>query len=202
MFALLTPRYFSPVRFCSKNLPIFAAIIDYICGNIAASFDPTFWPLHGQIERLLSFKRIRAERGATKFDESWGYTTGDGALYLQGICDWSAVEDEEDLDTLPTCKFGDGGSIAMQIFDITFLVSRFALTFCCQVFSLCLLSIVLAISVSRITTSPLCSKINFQKNPLKNPLLFLFITFSLYMYRCYLLRAQRVRCVGLREFPR
>lgn len=72
----------------------------------AAAFDPTFWPLHGQIERLLSLKRIMIEQGeVTDFDETWAFTDYNkysGAAYLDGVCDWSKVAGSGDL-TLPTC---------------------------------------------------------------------------------------------------
>lgn len=74
----------------------------------AASFDPTFWPLHGAAERLLNYKRVLIKKGViTDFDETWGYPDFDrtsGAAYVPGICDWSGVQGPEDL-TLPTCSF-------------------------------------------------------------------------------------------------
>jgi hypothetical protein len=72
----------------------------------AAAFDPTFWPLHGQLERLLGAKRIMISHGTiTNFDETWAFTEynkASGAAYLNGICDWSNVAGSGDL-TLPTC---------------------------------------------------------------------------------------------------
>jgi hypothetical protein len=72
----------------------------------AAAFDPTFWPLHGQLERLLGAKRIMISQGTiTNFDETWAFTEynkASGAAYLNGICDWSNVAGAGDL-TLPTC---------------------------------------------------------------------------------------------------
>lgn len=71
----------------------------------SAPYDPTFWPLHGTIERLLGLKRIKLSQGeitSDDFDETWGYDT-DNYLYLVGICDWSAVQSNDDL-TLPTCN--------------------------------------------------------------------------------------------------
>ena len=71
----------------------------------SAPYDPTFWPLHGTIERLLGLKRIKLSQGeitSADFDETWGYDT-DNYLYLVGICDWSAVQSNDDL-TLPTCN--------------------------------------------------------------------------------------------------
>jgi hypothetical protein len=75
----------------------------------AASFDPTFWPLHGAAERLLDYKRTLVKTGViTEFDETWGYPEFDrtsGAAYIPGICDWSNVNGVEDL-TLPICTLG------------------------------------------------------------------------------------------------
>jgi hypothetical protein len=72
----------------------------------AAAYDPTFWPLHGQIERILGAKRIMISQGSiTDFDETWAYTEynkASGAAYLNGVCDWSKVAGSGDL-TLPTC---------------------------------------------------------------------------------------------------
>ena len=72
----------------------------------AASFDPSFWPLHGAMERLLDLKRIYVATGElTNFDETWAFVTynkASGAAYLDGVCDWSKVAGSGDL-TLPTC---------------------------------------------------------------------------------------------------
>uniref|UniRef100_A0A6C0KH90 Tyrosinase copper-binding domain-containing protein n=1 Tax=viral metagenome TaxID=1070528 RepID=A0A6C0KH90_9ZZZZ len=72
----------------------------------AAAIDPSFWPLHGQIERLLGAKRIMISQGTiTNFDETWAFTEynkASGAAYLNGVCDWSKVAGSGDL-TLPTC---------------------------------------------------------------------------------------------------
>jgi len=71
----------------------------------SASFDPVFWPLHGQIERILGLKRIQLSRGVIKsssFDETWGFYD-DTTTYLAGSCDWSGVTSSEDL-TLPVCS--------------------------------------------------------------------------------------------------
>ena len=68
----------------------------------AAPFDPTFWPLHGQIERMVGLKRIMVARGEATFDETWGYTTTN-YRFLRGECDWSKVTSASDL-TLPTCN--------------------------------------------------------------------------------------------------
>jgi hypothetical protein len=73
---------------------------------IKASFDPTFWPLHGSIERMLGLKRLQKSRGLVEFDETWGYDYSDPkAIYLKGRCDWSEVTSVEDL-TLPVCNVG------------------------------------------------------------------------------------------------
>lgn len=71
-----------------------------------APFDPTFWPLHGSMERMLGLKRILLDDGIVEFDETWGYPSydpTDGAAYLNGVCDWSGVANSSDL-TLPTCS--------------------------------------------------------------------------------------------------
>jgi hypothetical protein len=68
-----------------------------------APYDPSFWPVHGQIERILALKRAGVSKGTvTNFDETWGFEA-ENTRYLQGICDWSAVTDVTDL-TLPTCN--------------------------------------------------------------------------------------------------
>ena len=80
----------------------------------AAAIDPIFWPLHGQIERLLGAKRILISKGEiTDFNETWAFKEYDkygGGAYLNGVCDWSNVKGSGDL-TLPTCilnKICDG----------------------------------------------------------------------------------------------
>ena len=74
-----------------------------------ASFDPTFWPLHGAMERLLGLKRILISEGViTNFDSTWSWVDFNkysGAAYLYGKCDWSNVKNSEDL-TLPDCDLG------------------------------------------------------------------------------------------------
>jgi hypothetical protein len=67
-----------------------------------ASFDPSFWPLHGQIERILSRKRIMSSLGVVNFHDTWGWETNN-YRYLVGVCDWSGVKDVTDL-TLPSCN--------------------------------------------------------------------------------------------------
>jgi hypothetical protein len=72
----------------------------------AAAFDPSFWPLHGALERLADLKRILVSQGdITTFDEAWEYITYNktsGAVYLNGVCDWSRIGGSGDL-TMPTC---------------------------------------------------------------------------------------------------
>ena len=72
-----------------------------------ASWDPTFWPLHGSIERLLGLKRIELLAGNTTFNTTWDYDYSTNKFYLAGVCDWSAVTSVDDL-TLPTCTMGSG----------------------------------------------------------------------------------------------
>jgi hypothetical protein len=95
-----------------------------IAGEMFASnapYDPTFWPIHGSTDRLLSLKRILFSQGDVEFDETWGfekYSKDKGALFLDGVCDWSAVTSVDDL-TLPTCNttascYGHGESDVMD----------------------------------------------------------------------------------------
>jgi len=91
----------------SELLTILRAIEDSgVAGEMftsSAPYDPTFWPLHGSIERLVGLKRINVQLGnIDDFDETWGYDYGANSFYLAGICDWSAVDGADDL-TLPTC---------------------------------------------------------------------------------------------------
>lgn len=73
-----------------------------------ASYDPTFWPVHGAAERLLGYKRALISLGTISsddFDETWGfpaYYKSNPEIYLSGRCDWSNVRGVDDL-TLPTC---------------------------------------------------------------------------------------------------
>ena len=109
-------KFFSPRSSDAFYLEVLRGIEDPgVAGEMftsAASFDPTFWPLHGAAERLLDYKRLLLQRGdlqAEDFDESWGYPAFDrtsGAAYVPGICDWSNVSSVSDL-TLPTCTFGN-----------------------------------------------------------------------------------------------
>ena len=72
----------------------------------AAPYDPAFWPVHGQIDRVLSLKRVRLAQGylsSKTFSEEWGFAAKD-KRYLAGRCDWTGVASVEDL-TLPTCSF-------------------------------------------------------------------------------------------------
>ncbi len=73
-----------------------------------APYDPTFWPLHGTIERLVDYKLINVLlTNDTDFDTTWDYPAYNGVVapHLDGICDWSAVTSSSDL-TLPSCTFG------------------------------------------------------------------------------------------------
>jgi hypothetical protein len=69
----------------------------------AAPYDPSFWPIHGQLERIMGLKRAKVSMGDIKFDETWGFG-GANSKYLEGVCDWSRVESVDDL-TLPACDF-------------------------------------------------------------------------------------------------
>ena len=71
-----------------------------------ASYDPTFWPLHGQLDRILSAKLVELEKGTVEFDTSWGFITNNGR-YTVGRCDWSNISDISDM-TLPVCEMGTG----------------------------------------------------------------------------------------------
>jgi len=81
----------------------------------AAPFDPTFWPLHGSMERMMGLRRLLKDEGVADWDETWGYPeydSSDNAAYLPGVCDWSGVSSQTDL-TLPVCDteadcFGHG----------------------------------------------------------------------------------------------
>ena len=69
----------------------------------AAPYDPAFWPIHGQLERVLGLKRAKKSMGEINFDETWGFGGASGK-YLAGVCDWSRIESVQDL-TLPECDF-------------------------------------------------------------------------------------------------
>jgi len=91
----------------STYLTILRAIEDSgVAGEMftsGAPIDPTFWPLHGSIERLMGLKRIGVAQGSiTDFNETWAYDYAANDYYLAGICDWSAVTSATDL-TLPDC---------------------------------------------------------------------------------------------------
>ena len=62
----------------------------------ASPFDPTFWLIHGSMDRLLQWRRIQAASGNLPFDEKWGYTHGAGEQRTPSetglVCDWSAVD--------------------------------------------------------------------------------------------------------------
>mmetsp|Transcript_24921 Transcript_24921/g.29436 ORF Transcript_24921/g.29436 Transcript_24921/m.29436 type:complete len:676 (+) Transcript_24921:60-2087(+) len=70
----------------------------------AAPQDPTFWPLHGNAERLISVMRIYKNRGIIDFDETWGYAHIHSLPSDTGmICDWSEATGTLDM---PTCTKG------------------------------------------------------------------------------------------------
>ena len=70
------------------------------------SDDPTFWPLHGSIERLIGYKRMNVALYGLTFDETWAYPEYDASngAYLDGVCDWSDVTSD---DEFPTCTSGE-----------------------------------------------------------------------------------------------
>ena len=71
-----------------------------------APYDPTFWPLHGSIERLIGYKRMNVALYGLTFDETWAYPEYDASngAYLDGVCDWSDVTSD---DEFPTCTSGE-----------------------------------------------------------------------------------------------
>jgi hypothetical protein len=74
----------------------------------ASSFDPSFWVVHGTLERILSLKRARLQINPERtFDETWGFSTAN-TRYLVGICDWSAITDTQNDLTLPACNMDPG----------------------------------------------------------------------------------------------
>jgi hypothetical protein len=102
MSVVTHPRFRSVGR-----TPVWQAIEDPgVVGEMltsAAPFDPSFWPIHGQLERILGLKRARKSQNALKFDETWGFGGASGK-FLSGVCDWSRIESVSDL-TLPECDF-------------------------------------------------------------------------------------------------
>mmetsp|Transcript_19693 Transcript_19693/g.17875 ORF Transcript_19693/g.17875 Transcript_19693/m.17875 type:complete len:530 (+) Transcript_19693:381-1970(+) len=75
----------------------------------AASFDPIFWPLHGQIERIIGLKRIKLMTdNDILFEEGWSFYNDDNRV-LNGVCDWSGISSVDDL-TLPNCDFSGAQS--------------------------------------------------------------------------------------------
>uniref|UniRef100_A0A7S2SA39 Tyrosinase copper-binding domain-containing protein n=1 Tax=Rhizochromulina marina TaxID=1034831 RepID=A0A7S2SA39_9STRA len=69
----------------------------------SAPQDPTFWPLHGNVERVLQLLRVKKHAKKYEFDETWGYehksyTPSD----THHVCDWTGVEGME----MPTCYSG------------------------------------------------------------------------------------------------
>mmetsp|Transcript_24930 Transcript_24930/g.29454 ORF Transcript_24930/g.29454 Transcript_24930/m.29454 type:complete len:652 (+) Transcript_24930:87-2042(+) len=71
----------------------------------SAPQDPTFWPLHGNAERFITFLRVSKAKGLIEFDETWGYEHISELASDNGIvCDWSEVE-AGSLE-MPTCSKG------------------------------------------------------------------------------------------------
>jgi hypothetical protein len=71
----------------------------------AAPQDPTFWPLHGNAERLVGALRIYKNRGLIDFDETWGYEHSQMLPSDTGkVCDWSGVK--SGTFDMPTCTTG------------------------------------------------------------------------------------------------
>merc|ERR1711916_225857 len=66
----------------------------------AAPWDPTFWPLHPNAERLLQYRIYKHMKGEQYLDLTWGYShaSSNPSDDLQ-YCDWSDVEGLE----LPNC---------------------------------------------------------------------------------------------------
>ena len=89
--------------------------------NCPASWDPTFWPLHGSIERLIGLKRIELLAGNTTFNTTWDYDYSSNLFYLAGECDWSAVTSSDDL-TLPTCMMGSGNGTNTILLSAVWLI--------------------------------------------------------------------------------
>jgi hypothetical protein len=70
----------------------------------AAPQDPTFWPLHGNAERLLGALRIYKNRGLINFDETWGYSHFKALPSDTGVvCDWTEATGTLDM---PKCTAG------------------------------------------------------------------------------------------------
>lgn len=70
----------------------------------AAPQDPTFWPLHGNAERLVSLYRVLDVKGLIDFDQTWGYSHSTELPSDTGmVCDWSEATGTLDM---PTCTKG------------------------------------------------------------------------------------------------
>jgi hypothetical protein len=70
----------------------------------AAPQDPTFWPLHGNAERLVALYRVLDVQGKMTFDQTWGYSHSKNLPSDTGmICDWSEATGTLDM---PTCTKG------------------------------------------------------------------------------------------------
>jgi hypothetical protein len=72
----------------------------------SAPQDPTFWPLHGNAERLVGALRLYKNRGLIDLDETWGYAH---SLMVASsdtgkVCDWSGVT--PGTFDMPTCTTG------------------------------------------------------------------------------------------------
>merc|ERR1712070_123722 len=68
-----------------------------------APYDPLFWPIHTQAERLLGWKRILSGLGYVDFNETWGYSHPANTPSDTGVvCDWESA-DAEGL-ALPKCE--------------------------------------------------------------------------------------------------
>jgi phage-related protein len=66
----------------------------------AAPWDPTFWPLHPNAERLLQFRIYKYLKGEQDLDLTWGYAhVSNNPSDDQHYCNWTGVEG---LD-LPDC---------------------------------------------------------------------------------------------------
>eukprot|EP01035_Chromulina_nebulosa_P018000 gene18000-23638_t len=78
----------------------------------AASFDPLFWPVHGQIERVIGLKRIKLLTDNIPFTEDWSFSSDDNRV-LNGVCDWSGITSVDDL-TLPNCDFSGGKRLGLK----------------------------------------------------------------------------------------
>ena len=84
----------------------------------SAAYDPTFWPLHGQIEKLVGLKRINTASGTDSFDMTLAFTGS--TIALEGVCDWSDVATSE-TEVMPACDstascYGHGDNDLLEFF--------------------------------------------------------------------------------------